>query len=42
MHTHTRPHVYTLVPTPLSEIEFTMGEVEFLSDETHSEWANVP
>ena len=31
-HTHIRSHLYTLVPTSLSEIEFTLRGFNFISD----------
>ena len=36
MHTHIRAHVHTLVLTPLVEIEFSLRDLNSLSDETPS------
>ena len=42
MHTCIGSHVYTLVLTPLAEIEFVLGGFNFLSDGVPSKWAIVP
>ena len=36
LQTHTRSRLYTLVPTPLAEIEFTLRVANSLSDRTPS------
>ena len=34
IHTHTRPHLYTLVPTSFSQIELALIDLNFYNDGT--------
>ena len=42
IHTHTRSHLYTLVPTFFSQIELVLRDLNFYSEEHLQKRANAP